>query len=152
MGIVTQPAEKMAKSACTHSARLAERTPTAAPRFRPSAVASSRAASPTSRHVSVSHFPPRLRCWAGLSALRSTRSQNIVASVFSAMARPPSDPSAELPAKGLPHLAPGPGAHDPHLLGTLVPRRPRLAEGHALLGRGARPPLQHHERQHVLAH
>src|SRR3989304_488163 len=110
MGIVTQPAEKMAKSACTHSARLAERTPTASPRFLPSAmgaVASSRAAPPPPRHVSLSHFPPRLRCWAGLSALRSTRSQNIVASVFSAMARPPSDLSAELLAKDLPHRALG---------------------------------------------
>src|SRR3990170_843479 len=106
----------------------------------------------TSRHVSVSHFPPRLRCWAGLSALRSTRSQNIVASVFSIMARPPSDLSAELLAKDLPHRALGQRVHEPHLLGTLVPRQPRLAEGHDLLGRGARAHLQHHERQHVLAH
>jgi hypothetical protein len=56
-----QPALKIAKSAWTHSARLAESSATASPFWRPSAMrprASSRTASPTSRHVNVFQTPP----------------------------------------------------------------------------------------------
>src|SRR6266542_2041316 len=88
MGMVRQPAEKMAKSAWTHSARVVERTATAWLFFLPRARrprATSRTISPTSLQESVFQAPPCLNCWAGLGPLRSTRAQNMRARVSSAM-------------------------------------------------------------------
>src|SRR3990172_13304226 len=146
-GIVRQPAEKIAKSACTHSARLAERMPTASPFLRPKAmrpVATSRTVSPTWRQVTVCHWPPCLNCWAGLSALRSTRSQNIFASVPSAMVSP-LHLCAKFLAQNLADRALGQRAHEAHLLGALEAGQAGLAEGHDLLRGGGLPVLEHYE-------
>src|SRR6185436_5367724 len=82
------PTLKMAKSACTHSARLLDNSAMVSPFERPSVMrpsATSRTASPTSRHVSVFHAPPCLNICAGLSPLLSTRLQKSLASVSSAI-------------------------------------------------------------------
>src|SRR5882724_9441670 len=154
MGMVTHPTEKMAKSACTHSARLAERIPTASPFFRPSAsrpAASSRTAWPTSFHVSVFQTPSRLACWAGWSPLRSIRFQNIFARVSWVMG-PSSHLCAELFTENLADGTLGQGTDEAHLLRALVAGQPGLAEGHDLVGGGGLAVAEHHEGEDVLTH
>src|SRR6266700_2887629 len=109
MGMVTHPAEKMAKSACTHSARLVDRRPTASPGRRPRA-ASPAASSRTALQVSVFHVPCCLNFCAGDPALFSTRFQNMQASDCSDMASPSrlcAGLAPELFAKDLAHRALG---------------------------------------------
>src|SRR5258706_16037367 len=84
----------MAKSAWTHSGRLLDSSATVSPLERPRLMrpsATSRTASPTSRHVSVFHVPPCLNICAGLSLLFSTRLQKSLASVLSAIVFLPVD-------------------------------------------------------------
>src|SRR4029453_4156703 len=154
MGMVMPPTEKMAKSACTHSARLPERMPTASPFFRPSAMrppASSRTLSPTSFQVSVRQAPSRLSCWAAPPPLPSTRLQNSLASVSFAIATS-SHLCAELFAQDLPDGALGEGLHEAHLLRALVAGQPRLAEGHDLVPARRLAGAEPHEGEDVLAH
>src|SRR5713226_9068986 len=135
MGMVRHPAEKTAKSACTHSARLAERIATASSFFRPRAsrpVASSRTASPTWRQVRARQTPPSLDCWAGRSPSRSTRCQNMLASVTLAMITS-SRLCAELLAQDLPDRALGQRVHEADLLRALEAGQPPLAERPDLL-------------------
>src|SRR4030095_7709437 len=154
MGIVTPPTEKTAKSACTPSARLAERMPIASPFFRPRAsrpAASSRTLWPTSFHVVVVQVPPRLACWAGRSPLRSTRFQNIFARVSWVMG-PSSRQCAELFSQDLADRTLGQRADEAHVLGALVPGQPPLAERHDLGRGGGHTVAEHDEGEHVLAH
>src|SRR5262245_16062264 len=152
--MVRHPAEKTAKSACTHSARLAERMPTASSLLRPRArrpVASSRTTSPTWRHVRVFQTPASLDCWAGRSPSRSTRFQNMLASVTLAMVAS-SRLCAELLAQNLSDWALGQRRYEANLLRALEASQPALAEADDLLRRGLPTVPEHHECEHVLAH
>src|SRR3990170_7410124 len=95
MGTVTQATERMAESACTHSARLVESRATVSPLCLPNASrpwASSRTISPTADQSSIRHWPPHLTIWAGRLPLVSTLLQNIRGRV--ALAITSSGPSA----------------------------------------------------------
>src|SRR5580765_7855820 len=152
--MVRQPAEKAAKSACTHSARLADRMPTASSLRRPSArrpVASSRTISPTSRQLRVRQAPPSFHCCAGRSPSVSTRCQNMLASVTWAMVAS-SRLGAELFAQDLADRALGQRLHEADLLRALEAGESSLAERADLLRGRALAAPEHHEREHVLSH
>src|SRR6266436_3347980 len=152
--MVRHPAEKAAKSACTHSARLADRMPIASSLRRPRAsrpLASSRTISPTSRQGRVRHAPPSFHCWAGRSPSVSTRCQNMLASVTWAMV-PSSRLCAELFAQDLADRALGQRVHETDLLRPLEAGQAALAERADV--RGGRPLAapEHDEREHALPH